>query len=244
MERVSPNKASDTNLKKGVGLLGFGGFFAAFALLGYATTRKVSSVLTATKRGKALVVHHTRRVPWTPKGGAPSSRVEVVDSPAELAVAGSEKLGRKDVISLNAWTLATLIASEVGSAPNVAKVAVAHAAMNAARAIGKNVFRLIAPDGHYGGQQGRYASSARPPTKEDVAIAEAVYTGKIKDPTGGAVQWDSPRAQTALLERREPGYKSSPKQVAASRMKAGKVAVYLPGVDPEYLRLWRPSRAA
>jgi hypothetical protein len=170
-------------------------------------------------------------------------RTEVMDSPAELALRGSRKLGRNDVIPLNVWTLATVIASEAGSVPEIGRVAIAHAVMNAARRKRISIFKLIAPDGRFGGQQGRYAASGRPPTETDVKIAEAVYAGKIKDPTRGADQWDSPRTQRALVARGASGYRKGPERVAADRMKAGKVAVYVPGVDPEHLRLWRPASA-
>lgn len=224
--------------EKGVGLLFFGGLLAAGAALGYGTVQ----VIKAVGGGKrSLVVHRTRQVPWSVKGKVQGMRTEVVDSPAELALQGSQKLGRKDIIPLNAWTLATVIASEAGSGPEMAKAAIAHAVMNAARRKGVSVFKLIAPDGKFGGQQGRYAASGKPPTEVDVRIAEAVYTGKIKDPTRGADQWDSPRAQRALLARKVSGYRKGPEQVAMDRMKAGKAVVHLPGVDPEYLRLWRPA---
>jgi hypothetical protein len=227
--------------EKGIGLLFFSGLLAAGAALGYGTVQ----VIKAVGGGKrALVVHRTRQVPWKKdQSGKILTRTEVIDSPAELALIGSQKLGRKDVIPLNVWTLATVIASEAGSGPELAKAAIAHAVMNAARLKGVSIFKLIAPDGKFGGQQGRYAASSRPPTEADVKIAEAVYSGKIKDPTRGADQWDSPRAQRALVARGEPGYTSLPDKVAASRVKAGKVAVYLPGVDREYLRLWRPASA-
>jgi hypothetical protein len=226
--------------EKGIGLLFFSGLLAAGAALSYGTVQAVKAI-GGGKR--SLVVHRTRQVPWFSKGKAMGMRTEVVDSPAELALRGSQKLGRKDVIPLNVWTLATVIASEAGSGPEMAKAAIAHAVMNAARRKGISVFKLIAPDGKFGGQQGRYAASGKPPTETDVKIAEAVYTGKIKDPTRGADQWDSPRAQRALVARKVSGYRKGPEQVAADRIKAGKAVVYVPGVDPEYLRLWRPASA-
>lgn len=226
--------------EKGVGLLFFSGLLAAGAALGYG----IAQTFKVTGSKKTLVVHRTRQVPWTAKGKVQKGlRTEVIDSPAELALKGSQKLGRKDIIPLNLWTLATVIASEAGSGPPIAKAAIAHAVVNEARNRKISIFKLIAPDGKFGGQQGRYAASARPPTEMDVKIAEAVYTGKIKDPTRGAVQWDSPRAQRILVQRGEPGYKDLPDKVAANRIASGKVAVYLPGVDPEYLRLWRPASA-
>lgn len=226
--------------EKGFNLLLLSGLLAAGAALGYG---KVQAFKAIGGSKRSLVVHRTRQVPWSAKGKVLGMRTEVVDSPAELALQGSQRLGRSDVIPLNVWTLATVIASEAGSGPEIAKAAIAHAVMNAARRKGVSIFKLIAPDGKFGGQQGRYAASSRPPTEADVRIAEAVYTGKIKDPTRGADQWDSPRTQRALVARGVSGYRNWPEQVAADRMKAGKVVVYLPGVDPEYLRLWRPASA-
>jgi len=228
---------SFTEKEKGVGLLLGGGIIAGFAALGYMGARKLVQIVGGKK---ALVSHTIRVVPWKSKDGKMLFRKEVVESPAELAIKASVKLGRAGFIPLTTYTLATVLASEAGRGSTDAKAAIAWAVKNAAKTRGANVFRLVAPDGKFGSQQGRYCASGQPPTETDLKVAEAVESGKIRDLTKGAVQWDSPQAQEALLKRKEAGYTKTAAQVAAMRMKDGKELVTIPGVDPSYLRLWRP----
>jgi len=174
------------------------------------------------------------------KQGRPLTRIQVVETPSELEAQAENLLGRSTTGS--AYALATMIASEHGSASPYIKGAIANTAWNQARTLGKHIEELLAPDGTFGGQQGRYASTKNPPTEEDLLIAEAVLDGRLPDVTGGALHFDSPSAQRALAARHEPGYEGrTPEAVAASRARTGLVAVYLPGIDPNEVRFWRRS---
>jgi len=198
--------------------------------------------------GKAIVVPFTRRkVPWrvNKKTKRKENRVEVVETPDELALAASTKLERP--IPVSTFALATLMASEVGRS-DLGKVAVAHAAITMAGRKKTKLVELLAPSrqgNRFGSQHGRYASTSNPPTERDIELAESIAAGKIANPVPGADQWDSPQAQRKLVAAKHAGYGegNTPEKVAANREAAGKVAVYLPGVDPEYLRLWKPAAA-
>lgn len=210
--------------------------------------KKLASVIPSRAKasgGRMPVVKFTeRKVFWrtNKKTGKKEFRVQIVEQPESLRAAASQKLGRE--IPLETFSLATMIASEAGRGADLAKAAVAHAALTykAKFGHGKSMHQILTfKDGLYGGQAGRYASTRNPPTVRDVEVAEAVLAGKIANPAPGAIQWDSPSAQDLLLARGEPGYESNSNELAARRRAGGKVAVYLPGVDRSYLRLWRAA---
>lgn len=204
----------------------------------------------------SLAVFHAKRVPWLTrnkdgvltqrknKKGEALFRKEVDEWPEEALAAAERKLGRR--ITLPAFVLATMIASEQGSDSPYVKGAVANAALNQAAVSGVDVVRLLTRGagtlGKFGSQQGRFASTALAPTEEDLLVAEAVLDGRLPDVTGGAVQFDSPRAQRELVARGEAGYDDAPDEVAARRIRKGKEVFYLPGVDPDHLRFWRSRR--
>lgn len=210
--------------------------------------RKIAAVIPSRKKsgggGGPVVSFTKRKVLWrtNKKTGKKESRTQVVEEPRVLAAMASEKLGRE--IPLGIFSLATMIASEAGSGADLAKVAVAHAALTYTKkhGKGKTLHQLLtSTDGHYGGQQGRYASTKNAPSLRDIEIAEAVAAGKIANPAPGAVQWDSPKAQDQLFAEGESGYSSDADGLARKREAEGKVAVFLPGVDQGYLRLWRAA---
>ena len=167
----------------------------------------------------------------------------------------SKKLGRK--ISEGILMLATLMESEAGDQPDLAKVAIAHAAITNAKRTSKNgsdltaaLKKLLLPswqnhkitsNGHMGSQQGgRYASTRIPPTERDVELAEAIAKGQIQNPAPGAIKWDSPSAQDKLHD--EGLYDSDSDAVADNREnKEHLIATYLPGIDHGELRLWRTA---
>jgi hypothetical protein len=209
---------------------------------------KITSVIPSRAKpngGRVAVVRFTeKKVFWrkNKKTGKPEYRVQIVEEPEVLVEVASQKLGR--AIPLETFSLATMIASEAGRGSDLAKAAVAHAALTYKRKFGKDKSMhqiLTFKDARYGGQAGRYASTRNPPTVRDIEVAEAVLSGKIANPAPGAIQWDSPSAQDLLLARGEPGYESNADELAARRRAGGKVAVYLPGVDRSYLRLWRAA---
>lgn len=154
-------------------------------------------------------------------------------SPVE-APAASHEPSQRDVHSL-----ARMIESEAGGTPEIAMRGVAHAAMN--HAAGRSITDVLThgtggANGHYGPQEeGRYASTAKEPSPASIKIAQEVLSGKSTDPTGGAVQWDSPQAY-ADPERAHV--------VAASRASEGKHIVTLPGVPASTFRFYAPKGKA
>ncbi len=206
---------------------------------------KAAGLLTRIgKRGPALVAFTEKKVPWKRlRNGTVVMRTEIAESPSEIGERVSQALGR--TVAANAVLLATLMASEAGDKTGrdhpLAKVAIAHAAMTEAKARRRTLAAQLIPDGKFGSQQGRYAATRLPPTKADVELAEAILLGKVGNPTPGATNWDSPRGQRAAIQAKIPGYEGqTPDIVAEKRMGAGKEAIEVPGIDPDYLRLWRP----
>jgi hypothetical protein len=196
--------------------------------------------------GKALLVFNTQKVEWKKsKKGRMLYRTVVTDDVQDLAKEASGKLGHE--VPIMAFILAVLMASEAGTEHPLVKVAVAHAAISAAKKKGKGIplalalTQLIIPDGRFGSQLGRYASTKLSPTKEDIELAEKVVRGDIKNPAPGALQWDSPRTQDALAARGEDGYEKDSGDIAEARTAEGKKPVYLPGIDPYSFRLWKPA---
>ena len=187
----------------------------------------------------------------------------VKEDPAMLARAAGLVIGRP--VSLKEFALASMISSEEGSAPNNIKIAVAHVALNRAKQKSVPLVKLLLPDGKLAGQyvgyqtkrkyvKSRYVATKSPPSKVDLDIANLVLAGKVKDETGGAVQFDSPRVQRAVLAKKArmlregralsgPAAKTkkTPEVVAMARLREGKEMVTIPGVPADELRFWRPK---
>lgn len=197
------------------------------------------------------VPRYTRKggqlVPLLNKRGEPLSRKIVTDTPAELAKAASAILKRPVPIAIDDFILATIIASEADSSYTpYMRGAIGNAVMNHQRAAGEHLFEILKnPAGAFADQLGgRYVSTVRPPTEEDLLIAEAISSGRLPDTTGGAVEFDSPRAQRALVASGVYSAENGPEAVAARRMRGGKVPFYLPNVNPDEIRFWVPKKAA
>lgn len=184
-----------------------------------ATVRRVSALMT-----------------FTVVGGV------VIETPAQVSSALSAKLGR--AVTVEAAALATVIDSEQGGQPRATREAVAQAVFNTAGRTAGRVLATIAPAGRLGAQNAgnHYVSSARPPSREAVEIAEGVLSGKLRDQTGGAVQFDAPKAQRAALAKHLKGYRATPEELAAKRRAAGMSLVLLPGIAEEDFRMWRHAR--
>lgn len=161
--------------------------------------------------------------------------------PSELAKLASQIVGRE--IPVETFALASLASSEASTQPAIAKVAVMHAALTKAK--GRDgLIKLLAPDGHFGGQQGGYAATRQPPTFVTLELAESVLGGKVKNPTPGALYWDSPSGQRAALEKKTSGYTKTPEEIADERHADHLVEISPRGVDPDDLRLWKPATPA
>lgn len=190
-----------------------------------------AAVVVAVKKGK--------RVTNAPAGADGLVRVP----PDELA--------RQAGVSLDVYALARMLRSEHGSEGERVKIAVGWAAVNQARASGVSISRLLlrgtakgGSDGLFGAQNvGKYASTRNDPHTDDVEIARKVLSRAVADPTGGATQFDSPKAQRALVAKGLKGYTKGPEAVAAERMKKSDLVV-VAGIDPDHLRFWRPRGAA
>lgn len=167
----------------------------------------------------------------------------VLESPNQIAAAIEKKTGRS--VTPEVTILASMIASETGSGPPIAKRAVAWAAKNSARTHGTSVLHLLAPNGILGAQgiAGRsYASTAKPPNALDLDIAQKVLEGTLSDPTKGSEYFDSPAAFRRLAGTE--GYDPNQLQIRNERMAArGYKEFFLPNVNPDYLRLWRKPDA-
>jgi hypothetical protein len=165
----------------------------------------------------------------------------VVESPAVLWAAAQKKAGFN--FPFRVFLLASMAASEYSSGSQQLKAAVIWAARNYEKARKTTLTAMLAPDGKLGGQLGRYASTAHPPTLTDVKLAMLIEAGKLPDMTRGSIQFDSVRTQR-ILNKRDPVKNKPPEIIAANRMKEGKRALYLPGEDPENARFWQPTSVA
>jgi hypothetical protein len=162
----------------------------------------------------------------------------VTESPTDLWRQAQAKAGF--AFPFRVFLLASMAASEYASGSQQLKAAVMWAAKNYEKRYKTSLNSMLIPDGKLGGQKGRYASTAHPPTLTDVKLAQLVEGGSIKDPTGGAVQFDAPRTQR-ILNKTNPKDHKTPEQVASDRMKSGKRVVYLANEDPENARFWVPT---
>lgn len=144
--------------------------------------------------------------------------------------------------------LGTLIASEAGSLPRAGMVGVGWATLNMAtgrKAAGMTrekreaaVLKLVGRElGEQGGVRW-YAATSRPPTKTSIEVADEVLDLRVADPTGGAIQWDSPEAQRAL-HKRDPKRYRTPEEIASKRISVDKRELRLvAGVSADKTRFW------
>jgi hypothetical protein len=207
------------------------------------------SLLKHRRRGllAPLLTFHHVQVPYVNHRGKTLFRVQVMETPSEIRNQIEKKIGRP--VSSDVVALATMIASEQPNDPPHVKAAIANAAVNYAHYkkitdVEDAITQGAGPDRSFGGQLGRYASTSEPPTLEDINIAEGVLDGRLRDTTGGAIQFDSPFVQIEGLKKGLPGYKRTPEQISEDRRKAGLEEWYMPGVDPMRLRFWRPIATA
>lgn len=160
-----------------------------------------------------------------------------------------EELARREGLPLEVYSLARVIQSEHGNDPQIVQIAVGHAVWNQARATKQTITKLLTNcyrsrnvrpgcHGFYGAQeQGRYAATPQDPRPMQVGIAQGILSGAIKDPTGGARQFDCPRAFG-----KQPGTTvAMAEKVAAQRRAAGNTMVLLPGISEDRFRAWRPK---
>lgn len=163
----------------------------------------------------------------------------VNDDPATLARAAG--------VSLDEEALARVMATEHPKSNETAKAGIGWVVVNQAKRRGVSISGLVLGSlGKFGSQNlgGRFVASQNPPSALDRRLAKEILRGQRLDPTGGAVQFDSPAAQRILLARGTTGYKKTPEDVAKSRRAEGKEMVTLPGIPGDLLRFWRPRAGA
>jgi hypothetical protein len=151
----------------------------------------------------------------------------------------------KKSFSFKAFLLGTLSASEYNNGSDQLKAAVQHATLNWERSNrwGWTLEKMLIPDGQFGEQAGRYASTSKAASLRDIEIAEKVLAGKFSDPTEGAIQFDAPRTQR-IMNKLKPAQYKPPEKVARERQDAGLRPVFLAKEDPELARFWRPTYVA
>ncbi len=218
--------------------------------LGSGKAEASQTKIIKSRAGHAIVRFTIKQVFWrkSPKTGQVQYRTEVVETPEVLAMLASDALGRD--ITVDVFILASLVASEAEGQPDNAKAAIAYATLTKLKKEREkhpsftlaNV--LLSPvkgksGGKLGGQRGRYASTARPPTAHDIEIVEKIVSGQISNPTPGAIKWDDPKTQD--LQARRGEVDSDSKEIERKRKGDKLVAMNVPGVDPRDLRMWREA---
>lgn len=172
----------------------------------------------------------------------PNAAGVISDDPVQLARAAG--------VPPETYALARMVASEHPRDSETVQVAICWATRNYAARARLSVWDLLVTRGdadsanHFARQNagGKYASTVNDPTQAHVNVAHKVMLAQVPDPTNGATQYDSPKAQRAAAARSVTGYTKSPEQVAADRIRSGSELVVLAGVDPDDLRFWRPAQ--
>jgi hypothetical protein len=134
------------------------------------------------------------------------------------------------------YALARVGACEAGGQRQIAKAGVMWVVMNEAARRRSNVVAVILGSAQAFGPQGQggrgFVSSSHDPQTIDLTTAQGVVDGSIDDPTGGALNFDSPRSYA------DP---SRADTFAANREAEGKELVTLDGVPESTFRFWRPA---
>lgn len=144
------------------------------------------------------------------------SRGVILTPPAALLASANVQLAKtgEPRIDLDTYALARSLRSEHGSEPATVRTWVAWAVRNGAKRSRVSVFdkltnsRNAATSGKFARQRtdARFAATNRGPTLEDIEIARAVLSASEKsDPTRGATNFFSPKAQDALFARAQAG---------------------------------------
>lgn len=158
-----------------------------------------------------------------------------------IATAPSE-LAKADGVSVEVESLARTMQSE--DSGRAARIGIGWATKNMAKKKGQSITQLVtysknpAVNGKYSDQKvsgGKYCASHKSPSRETLDIAAAIIAGTIKDPTGGAIQWDAPKTQDAL-HKKDPAKFKPASEIANARIKAGRRPVQLDGVTTT--RFW------
>lgn len=149
-------------------------------------------------------------------------------------------------VSVEDYSLARTIGSEFASGTFTEKLAIGSVVRNEARRRGVSLLRLTTDTSRFGNkglygtqEHGRYVATTRDPSEEDVYVAQGILRGAFHDPTGGAVNFFNPGAQSRL-HASNPGLYDTPEAFIANRAREGKVAIAVPGTDHRNLLFFRP----
>ena len=150
-------------------------------------------------------------------------------------------------VSVDTYSLTRVIGSEYADGNFIEKLGIGWVIVNEARRRGTSLTKLatktskFGDKGLYGSQEhGRFASTARDPTDEDLYVARGILAGAFSDPTGGAVNFFSPSAQRQLAVSK-PHLYDPPEVFFSNRKKEGKVPIAIAGVNPDKLVFFRYS---
>jgi hypothetical protein len=171
----------------------------------------------------------------------------------ELVQADPAELAAGYNMDPNAYALARVLASEAGNLPWIAQIGVGWTVVNHARKTGHSVLAVVTAatlkgsDGAVGdgffGRQGsptggyRYVASSQDTTDDFRSTAESILGGDIDDPTGGALNFDSPGSYGIQAGTDESGGDT----FASNREAEGKKLLVLPGTSENQIRFWVPA---
>lgn len=166
--------------------------------------------------------------PWARQHRKGPDKIVHTDPAVLAALAG---------VDADLYALAAAMQSEEGT--TAGRIAVGCAIINSARAAKMTILRRVAgPNGLFGQQDtgNEWCASDEPPSRQTLQLALEVRAGKYGDVTGGATQWDAPKAQDRLHAKDPAKYRTAA-EVAARRQAAGAQLVMVPGVTST--RFWR-----
>lgn len=164
------------------------------------------------------------------------SRRTATDTDGTVIPADVQGLADKAGVSVAVYALARVGASEAGGQRAIAKAGVMWVVMNEAARKKTDVVSVILGSAGAFGPQGKggrgFVSSSHDPQTIDLVTAAGVADGSIDDPTGGALNFDSPGAYADQTRA---------DTFASNREGEGKELVLLEGVPESTFRFWRPA---
>lgn len=151
-------------------------------------------------------------------------------------------------VSPDVYALARVGASEAGGQKQIAKQGVMWVVINHANATGSTPLLTVLGTADTFGHQGtggrNFVASGHDPGAVDLQIADDVFSGNLPDPTGGALNFDSPGAYKDKVDTDGNVVQTAQQRAdafAAAREGEGKSLVLLDGVSESTFRFWRPA---
>lgn len=170
------------------------------------------------------------------------------DTDGNVVPADVQGLADAAGVSPDVYALARVSASEAGGQKQIAKQGVCWVVINHANAVNTTPLLTIlgsAPTfGHQGTGGRSFVASGKDPGAVDLQVADDVFSGNVADPTGGALNFDSPGAYKDKLDNDGNVIATAQERAdafAAARQGENKVLVLLDGVSESTFRFWRPA---